>query len=352
MNVNNYECPKCHNVFPESNKFLHDQRCTASNPVPLNQSRVDFIKEQEKNKKKEPVKHISQPNYQANKDINNNILQRKKQIKVEDEEKEFTCWLCGNVLKEKEKADHMLCHQMQEENDSFKKNNPRGYERIIDGVVNSMREAKFGTALDRIGREMPKEELKGILAKIEKTYEPIALLMTSENHPCIIKYTREVSKVFLNFYRLWWWFQFSYREPFTVDNEMFENELNNAKIYKIMTFIGLRKNKSKISKEINKELREEFPKIESSWTAQVNELTPQGCNKGNGVERYRQMMNINPDDVYVVGDSGNDISMFNAFHEHSYCMKRGHPSARKYAKHIIRRVYKLEKLILRGEYHE
>ena len=199
---------------------------------------------------------------------------------------------------------------------------------------------------------MPKDELKGILAKIEQTYEPIALLMTSENHPCIIKYTREVSKAFLNFYRLWWWFQFSYREPYTVDNEMFENELNNAKIYKIMTFIGIRKNKSKISKEINKQLREEFPEIESSWTAQVNELTPQGCNKGNGVERYCQLLGINDDDVYVVGDSGNDITMFNRYYEHSYCMKRGHPSARKYAKHIISRVYKLDKLLLGGENHE
>ena len=201
-------------------------------------------------------------------------------------------------------------------------------------------------------KAMPREKLKKILAHIEETYEPIALLMTSENHPCIIKSTRDVSKVYLNFYRLWWWFQFSYREPYIVDNELFEKELNYAKIYKIMTFIGLRKNKTKISKEVNKELREEFDEIESSWTAQVNELTPRGCNKGNGVERYCKLMNINPDDVYVVGDSGNDITMFNKFHEHSYCMKHGHPSARKYAKHVISRVYKLEKLILRGENHE
>lgn len=199
---------------------------------------------------------------------------------------------------------------------------------------------------------MPNRELKEILSRIEETYEPIAFLMTSENHPCIIKYSRKVNRIFTLFYRIWWWFQFSYREPFTVDNEMFENELNTAKIYKIMNFIGIRKNKSKISKEINKELREEFPEIESSWTAQVNELTPQGCNKGNGVERYCQLLDINPDDVYVVGDSGNDITMFNKFHEHSYCMKRGHPSARKYAKHVISRVYNLEKLILRGENHE
>ena len=199
---------------------------------------------------------------------------------------------------------------------------------------------------------MPNEELKQILNAIEETYEPIAFLMTSENHPCIIKYSRKVNRIFTVFYRIWWWFQFSYREPFTVDNEMFEHELETARIYKIMNFIGIRKNKAKISKEINKELREDYPEIESSWTAQVNELTPKGCNKGNGVERYCRLLGIEKDDVYVVGDSGNDITMFNMFHEHSYCMMRGHPSARKYAKHIISRVYKLDKLLLGGENHE
>ena len=199
---------------------------------------------------------------------------------------------------------------------------------------------------------MPNDKLKEVLKYIEETYDPIAFLMTSETHPCIIKYSRKVSRFYLLFYHLWHWFQFSYREPYIVDNNLFEKELNESKIYKIMTFIGLRKNKAKISKETNKDLREAFTEVESSWTAQVNELTPAGCNKGNGVERYCQLMNINSDDVYVVGDSGNDITMFNKYYEHSYCMKRGHPSARKYAKHIITRVYKLEKLILRGENHE
>ena len=201
-------------------------------------------------------------------------------------------------------------------------------------------------------KSMPREKLKKIVAHIEKTYEPIAFLMTTENHPCIIKYSRKVSHMYLTFYRLWHWFQFSYREPYIADNELFEKELNESKVYKIMTFIGLRKKKAAVSKETNKELREAFTEIESSWTAQVNELTPSGCNKGNGVERYCTLMNINKDDVYVVGDSGTDITMFNKFHENSFCMKRGHPSARKYAKHIISRVYKLEELLLRGENHE
>ena len=138
MSVNNYECPKCHNIFPESNKFLHDQRCTLSNPVPLNQSRINFIKEQEKNKKKEQVKHIEQPNYQANRDrTNNNINNNRRPVK--EDEKEFTCWLCGITLKEKEKIDHMLCHQMQEENEAFKKQNQKVENKPNNNNINRPR---------------------------------------------------------------------------------------------------------------------------------------------------------------------------------------------------------------------
>ena len=201
-------------------------------------------------------------------------------------------------------------------------------------------------------KAMPNKKIAQIIDRIEKAYEPIAFLMTTENHPCIIKANRKVSFIFRILYRIWWWMQFAYREPILLDDNVFMKELETARVYKIMTFIGLSKRKSKISKELNKEFREIFPEIESSWTQQVNELTPRGCNKGNGVERYCNLLDIKPEDVYVVGDSGNDITMFNKYHEHSYCMKRGHPSARKYAKHIISRVYKLEKLILGGENHE
>ena len=158
-------------------------------------------------------------------------------------------------------------------------------------------------------KAMPNAKLKNIINRIETVYEPIALLMTSENHPCIIKTGRKVAFFYIWFYKIWWWFQFSYREPFIADDDLFNKELESSKVYKIMTFIGLKKKKAQISKELNKEFREQFPEIESSWTAQVNELTPQGCNKGNGVERYCQLMGIDAKDVYVVGDSGNDITM-------------------------------------------
>ena len=75
---------------------------------------------------------------------------------------------------------------------------------------------------------MPNKKLKMILNYIEQTYEPIAFLMTSENHPCIIKYSRKVSRWYLTFYRLWHWFQFAYREPYIADNDLYEKELESS----------------------------------------------------------------------------------------------------------------------------
>lgn len=194
-------------------------------------------------------------------------------------------------------------------------------------------------------------EIKTILAEIEEKYHPIAFLLTTRDQPCAIKNCGRASRPLLICYLIYWFFQFKYREHYVMDNEVFANEIEHGDVYKVMVFFGLAKNKNKISKEINKKLREEYPEVESSWVSIVNDITPKDCNKGAGLEYYVQATNTDPNDVYVVGDSGNDISMFQKYHEHSYCMKHAYPSVKKYAKHTISRVFKLEK-VLKGENHE
>ena len=198
-------------------------------------------------------------------------------------------------------------------------------------------------------KAMKNAEIAKILEKIKKRYHPSAVFITSKDHPNVIYHSSGLSKISLLFYRLWYFFQFKYREPSEVSNNVFKEQLANGRIYKVMVFFGFGKSKSKLSKEINKELRENFPDIESSWSSIVNELTPKHCNKGEGIEKYCQLLNVDPNDVYVVGDSGNDISMFNRFHENSYCMSHAYPSVKKYAKHVISRVHKLGKIVLKGE---
>ena len=198
-------------------------------------------------------------------------------------------------------------------------------------------------------KSMNNADLERILGEIEKRYHPVAAFITSKDQPCVIHQQSHLNFFVKLMYRLWYYFQFAYREPSLVQDEAFYKELKQGSVYKVMVFFGLGKNKGKLSKEINKELRDNFPEIESSWSLIVNELTPKDCNKGSGLERYCELTNTDPNDLYVVGDSGNDIAMFNRFHEKSYCMAHAYPSVKKYAKHVITRVYKLDKLVLKGE---
>ena len=124
MNDYNYECPKCHNVFPLANKLMHDIRCTESNPVPLNASRMvgksDNINDDNKNK--EPIQHRPQPqNFISKRRPDSHIKPLDVKESIIEVPKTFNCWLCGRTLPEKEKSDHMLCHQLEEENEKNQK---------------------------------------------------------------------------------------------------------------------------------------------------------------------------------------------------------------------------------------
>lgn len=196
---------------------------------------------------------------------------------------------------------------------------------------------------------MDKESLKGVLEFLDKTHRPIGLFLTSDHYPCVVKQNSYVGKMLVQMYKIYISLQGKSQEPYVFDNQLFDEEFKNSKIYKVMVFYGLGINKKKISRELNKLIRENYPNIESSWSNIVNELTPLNCSKGYGLEYYCQQFAIDPKDVYVIGDSGNDISMFNRFYEHSYVMSHAYNHVKKYAKYRVSRVYKLRKYVLEGE---
>lgn len=196
---------------------------------------------------------------------------------------------------------------------------------------------------------IPGKDVMSILEEISHDLNPKAYLVNQKNEPLLIKNVSGVGLGFLFIYKLYWLIQGKKREKYLLNNEYFDEHVSKGNIYKIMVFFGLRKSRNKISKEANKILRDKFPNIECSWSHIVNEITPKNCNKGAGLEYYCKYLNILPEDVYVVGDSGNDISMFNLFHENSYAMAKAYPSVKKYAKHTISRVYHLDKIVFGKE---
>ena len=64
------------------------------------------------------------------------------------------------------------------------------------------------------------------------------------------------------------------------------------------------------------------------------EINSKESNKGKTVSEYCRLKGIKEDEVAVIGDSVNDISMFRLF-DNSYCVQNGQSEAKRTAKYII-----------------
>ena len=188
-----------------------------------------------------------------------------------------------------------------------------------------------------------------ILEKIIKMNKTIAFLSSSDRFPAVLRDNVGFGKLMRGFYRLWYWMQGQYKERYLVDNDLFDSEIRNGKVYCVRMFFGVKKNKKMVAKEVTTSVRPEFPENESSWTELMIELTPKGSNKADALSYYVDKINMNRKNIYVIGDSGNDITMFTTFHKHSYCMKHSNAAVKKYARNTISRVYKLEKILKKGK---
>ena len=102
----NYECPRCHNVFPSSNRIMHDARCTVEKPLPLDASRIQIQKEKEKEKEEKVVVEEEQQKKIPE------IIKKPPSGEFPDV---FECDICHQLCMEKERKDHMLCHNLENE---------------------------------------------------------------------------------------------------------------------------------------------------------------------------------------------------------------------------------------------
>jgi Cof subfamily protein (haloacid dehalogenase superfamily) len=146
-------------------------------------------------------------------------------------------------------------------------------------------------------------------------------------------------------YRLYYLLQGRYRENYHKDNARFEKELKESStIQRLLIYFGLGKKAKQLSLEESLILKSIFPNLEIAWINGLVEVASLGTNKGHSLSKLVEAKKWNIDDVIVIGDSGNDISMFTMFPQ-SYCMEHAHPSIKKHAQYVIKRVHHLQKLI-------
>lgn len=189
-----------------------------------------------------------------------------------------------------------------------------------------------------------KEVLK-LFERIESRFDPSNYVIMSENFNTYI-YSRKYKAAFRCIYPLYSLSQGRYASPYKiVRKSKFINEIKNGKIFKVMCFFGIGHRNSVRASVVAKYLRKYEPNYETNWSSISIEFNNKGVNKANGIKKYLEMHNYSKDDVYVIGDSGNDVCMFREFYENSFCMKHSNSSIKKYAKTIIENVYEIKNYI-------
>lgn len=188
------------------------------------------------------------------------------------------------------------------------------------------------------------EKLKKALSEIrrEQRLMFISLFCKECNFVVDISMMNFLPRIGYRFYEI---SQGVYREKATKSEKIFYEQLEKGEVYKVLLFVGPSKKSIRRSEELTKLLSVRYPNMEFAFSNQAIEITPKGCTKSSGISFYLDYNHFSNDNVIVVGDSGNDISMFKDYHEQSYCMSHAPMSVKQYAKTIIKHFYDLEEYI-------
>lgn len=187
-------------------------------------------------------------------------------------------------------------------------------------------------------------QLKELVSYLRKSYDPPLFLATTKSRPLVMTKT-QVSHMTNLAYFLYQMVQGVYREPWVRSDHVFFKEIYTGQVNKLMVLIGLTKKKRLRALQITEELSKKFPHFEFVWLDQFIEITPKGCSKASGLEFYLDYLHLNHDNVVVVGDSGNDIPMLQAFPKRSFVMEHAPDEVKKHASGTVSRVYELEKVL-------
>ena len=142
--------------------------------------------------------------------------------------------------------------------------------------------------------------------------------------------------------------QFAYREKYTIGEKKLEAMLDdeNSHIIKIMPCYGIRKRCRVVAQKATEEFIKEYGDIsEAVWSNTAVEIMAKGTNKASSLKLITDDMCVNDDEIAVVGDSGNDVSLFKEYYDNSFVMSKAPDAIKKEAKYEVNSVSDIEKFI-------
>lgn len=110
--------------------------------------------------------------------------------------------------------------------------------------------------------------------------------------------------------------------------------------YKIISFSPIDKDQIKAEKIKNEVIEKYGEYVEAYRNQFFVDIVPKGCSKGIALKRILEVENVSKDNLFVVGDSFNDVSMFNITHN-SYTFKDSEDKVKEVANNHVDYVYEV-----------
>ena len=193
---------------------------------------------------------------------------------------------------------------------------------------------------------MNAEDVKMLYEENKNNEYIMSWIFMSDTHPLVIVPV-DINPLMTFFYRIGLFFQFKYLEKFVIGEKHLYNLLNDksAKIYKVMPLFGLGKKGTLIARDQLSHFIDAYgTKFEILWSSQSIEFMNKGVNKAKALKELIKETDLNPNEIAVIGDSGNDIPLFETF-ENSFVMSHSPEEVKKAAKTQIDGVYCLKDYI-------
>ncbi|MCQ2792570.1 MAG: Cof-type HAD-IIB family hydrolase, partial [Bacilli bacterium] len=150
------------------------------------------------------------------------------------------------------------------------------------------------------------------LRAIKKKYPGVAFLVMSEKYNFV--FPREgFSFIYAIGYFVYRLNQGVYRELTIRDDRLHDYCLEHERNYKIMIYFGVSKKSKALCYQACETFKKLYPAFDFSYNGPSIEMTNGKATKGKAIKQYLDYLKIKHDNVMVVGDSGNDISMFHQF---------------------------------------
>lgn len=171
------------------------------------------------------------------------------------------------------------------------------------------------------------------------------IFMTDKNNMILVP--NKMNFLMTICYRIGMIFQFRYRGSYQFGKKHFLKMLENKeeRIYKAMCVFGLGpKAIQKATLELPLMLEKYGEQFEIVQSHESLEFMNKGVNKASCLLKYIDRANIAVDEVAVVGDSGNDVPLFEVF-PNSFVMEQAQEEVKVKASKVVKGVYALKEYL-------